>query len=280
MTNSFSLYSLVKSHRMTIVGVVILSVLESLLFVAQFYFIGKAVNDLLKDSWNGICLLIILFLGKLLVSYFKQRRIGKTYKNIYDDLVVKAIGKPLSEGEDIDDLSPKNTIVYLITDFFKGDLIKGFETAVRLVLVLIALLVLNETIFLISLVLAFVVFLLYYFQKKNTIRISRDLANEFVKERQVLRKRRPEVVYDYHRSIEKMDNQLQGISGFNLSIIEVLSFVFLIVSMVVLVRDEDENALGTFFAMMYYVMAFSETMFLLPSIYQKYLRMEAMSRKI
>jgi len=280
MTHLFSLKNLLQRHRLTIVDVVLLSVLESGLFVAQFYFIGKAINDLLNDSWSGVFILIALFVGKVLVSFIKQKRISKTYKTIYDELVVKTIGTPLSAGEDIDLVAPKNTIVYLITDFFKGDLIKGFETIIRLFLVLLVLFILNKTIFLVALGLIVIVFLLYFFRRKRTIEISRDLANEFVKDRQILKERKPEALYQHHQSLEKLDNQLLGISAINLSIIEILSFVFLITSLVVLVKTEGENALGTFFTMLYYVMAFSETMFLLPSIYQKYLKIQEMSKKL
>jgi len=266
MTHLFSLKNLLQRHRLTIVDVVLLSVLESGLFVAQFYFIGKAINDLLNDSWSGVFILIALFVGKVLVSFIKQKRISKTYKTIYDELVVKTIGTPLSAGEDI--------------DFFKGDLIKGFETIIRLFLVLLVLFILNKTIFLVALGLIVIVFLLYFFRRKRTIEISRDLANEFVKDRQILKERKPEALYQHHQSLEKLDNQLLGISAINLSIIEILSFVFLITSLVVLVKTEGENALGTFFTMLYYVMAFSETMFLLPSIYQKYLKIQEMSKKL
>ena len=280
MTQSFSLSILIKKHRLTLVDVIFLSVLESLLFVAQFYFIGKALNDLLKDFWNGVYVLIALFIGKIIVSFFKQKRISKTYKTIYDELVVKAIGTPLSAGEDINIIAPKSTIIHLVTDFFKGDLIKDFETVVRLFLVLIALFILNKTVFLLALGLAVIVFLLYFFRKKRTIQLSRNLANEFIKEREILKERKPDTLYQYYQSLEKQDNQLLGISAINLSIIEILSFAFLIISLVVLVKTEGANALGTFFTMLYYVMAFSETMFLLPSIYQKYLRLQEMSKKI
>ena len=280
MSHPFSINTLLSKHRLTMVDVVFLSILESLLFVAQFYFIGKAVNDLLNDSWNGVYILIALFAGKFLVSFIKQKRISKTYKTIYDELVVKTIGTPLSAGDDIDLLTPKTTIVYLITDFFKGDLIRVFETIVRLFLVLLALFILNKTIFVIALGWVVIVFLLYFMRKKKTIQISQNLADEFVKEYQILKERKPETVYQHHQALERMDNQLLGISAINLSIIEILSFAFLIISLVVLVKTEGENALGTFFTMLYYVMAFSETMFLLPTIYQKYLRIEEMSKKI
>ena len=280
MIQPFLLKNLLKKYRLTIVDVVFLSVLENLLFVAQFYFIGKAINDLLKDSWGGVYILIALFVAKILVSYIKQKRIGKTHKKIYDQLIVEAIGRPLSEGENIKILAPKSTIVYEMTNFFKGDLIKGFETILRLVLVLVALFIINKMVFLVALGLAVVVFFLYFFRKKKTVKLSKDLADELVKEHEILQEGKTEPLFLYHKKLEKLDNELSGISAINLSIIEILSFAFLVVAIIILVKTEGENALGTFFTMLYYVMAFSETMFLLPSIYQKYLRTQELSKMI
>lgn len=280
MSYPFSLSTLLSKHRLTMVDVVILSIVESLLFVAQFYFIGKAINDLLQDSWNGVYILMVLFVGKALVSFIKQNRISKTYKSVYEKLVIHTIGTPLSKGKNINSLLSNNTIIYLLTDFFKGDLIKGFETIVRLLLVLITLFFLNKTIFLVAMGLSVIVFLLYFAQRKKTIQLSKNLADEFVKEHQILQIKDPKLLYQHHQSLEKLDNQLLGISVINLSIIEILSFAFLLVSLVILVKAEGINALGTFFTLLYYVTAFSETMFLLPSIYQKYLRIQEMSKKI
>jgi len=275
-----ALNNLLKEHRLTILDVVILSVIESVLFVAQFYFIGNAVNDLLKDSWNGIYVLITLFLAKILVSYIKQRRIGKTYKKLYDQLIVEAIGRPLSKGEDIETLAPKSTFIYTMSDFFKGDLIKGFETIVRLLLVLVALFILNKMIFLVALVLAIIVFLLYFVRKRKTVMLSRDMADELVKEHQILKTGKTDILFEHHKKLEKLDNDILGISALNLSIIEFLSFAFLIIAIVILVRTDGGNALGTFFTMLYYVMAFTEAMFLLPSVYQNYLKINEISKKV
>lgn len=280
MTQLFSLNTLLKKHRLTLVNVVFLSVLESLLFVAQFYFIGKAVNDLLKDSWSGIYVLIALFVGKSVVSYIKQRSIGKTYKTIYDRLIMETFGHPIAVEEQMDSLAPKSAIIYEIAGFFKGDLIKGFETIVRLLLVLIMLFIMNKVIFGIALILAIIVFFLYFIRKRKTIQLSVSLTDEWVKEHQILQEKDTEKLLNHHKKLEELDEQLLGISAINLSIIEVLSFFFMIAAIVMLVKTDSENALGTFFTMLYYVMAFSETMFLLPSVYQTYLKIQEVSKKI
>ena len=280
MKHPFSLSMLLKNHRLTIVDVVILSVLESVLFVAQFYFIGKAINDLLKESWSGMYVLIALFVVKIFVSYVKQIRIGKTYKKIYDQLIVEAVGHPLSDGEGVETLAPKSIIIYEMASFFKGDLIKGFETIVRLFLVLIALFIFNKTVFLVALSLMVLVFLLYFFRKSKTIRLSQDMVDEMSRELQILKSGKTRSFFEHHKKLEKLDNDLLGISALNLSIIEVVSFAFVIIAMVFLVKSERENALGTFFAMLYYVMAFTETMFLLPSVYQNYLKIREASKKL
>ena len=280
MEHAFTLNSLLKKHRPTILHVVILSVIESLLFVAQFYFIGSAINDLLQDKWKGIYILIALFIAKTVVSVIKQKRISITYKNIYDQLVIEAIGAPLSQGKNPEALTHKSSFIHLMTNFFKGDLIKGFETIVRLVLVLVALLILNKLIFLVAIIIAMIVFLLYYIRKKKTVLISRNITEELAKEHEVLKTGKTEILFDHHSKLEKLDNNLLGISAFNLSVIEILSFAFLIISMVILVKTDGENALGTFFSMLYYVMAFTETMFLLPSVYQNYLKITEISKKV
>ena len=280
MKQPYLLKNLLIKYRLTIVDVVLLSVLESVLFVAQFYFIGKAVNDLLKDSWDGVYILIALFISKVLVSYIKQNRIGKTYKRIYDLLIMKTIAGPLEEGEEIKTLAPKSSIIYELTSFFKGDLIRGFESIVRLILVLLALFFLYQQIFWMAIGMSTIVFCLYLFKKKKTLHLSSALAGEIFNEHDVLQSGNSESLVEHHRKLERIDNDLLGVSATNLSIIEILSFAFMIVSIILLVKTEGENAFGTFLTLMYYIMAFSEIMFLLPSKYQKYLRTQALSKML
>lgn len=280
MTPSFTLDILLRNHRTALVFIVVLSILESLLFVAQFYFIGEAINDLMRNSWLGFYILCGLFAGKILISYFKQKKIGKTYKIIYDRLISDSVVAPIIEGVDVAYLLPKSTIIYILTDFFKGDLIKGFETFVRLIFVLLALVILNKTLFAVAVGMSVVVFALYFIRRKKTVKLSRELANEFVQEYPLMMEGKTEELLHHHKQLERFDKGLSRISAVNLSIIEILSFVFILVAIVMLVNTEGENALGTFFSMLYYVMAFSETMYLLPSVYQKYLRMQEASKKI
>lgn len=280
MITNFSLSHFIKEQRLALFDVAFLSILESGLFVAQFYFIGRAINDLLDKSWLGIYILAGVFTTKIIVSHIKQLRVGKAYKTIYDQLITRTIGEPLEAGENLEHLTPKSAIIYAIANFFKTDLIKGFETIIRLAFVLAILFIINKAIFAACLSLGLIVFILYRLQKSKTIYLSHQLALESKKEYAFLKRRNVKEFYDHHRKLERLDQQLLGISSINLSIIEILSFALMIFSLVVLVRAEGQNALGTFFAMLYYVFAFSESMFLIPSVYQKYLKTNELSKMI
>jgi len=277
MTTDFSLNSFVKEHRLTLFDVVVLSILESMLFVAQFYFMGKAINDLIQKSWQGIYILIGLFVVKIIISYIKQIRITKAYNSIYDKLITRTVVDPLSAGVAPESIAPRSSIIFVIADFFKSDLIRGIETLARLFFVLISLFLLNKTIFLACLALALIVFILYRIQRSRTINLSEQLAQELKTEFSIIKERNVEALYKHHKKTDKLDKGLLNISSINLSIIEILSLILIVFSLVVLVETQGENAIGTFFVMLYYVMTFSEGMFLLPSIYQKYLKLQQMS---
>lgn len=275
--SKFSLKSFIRDHRLALVDVILLSLCESALFVAQFYVVGLAINGLLEESWKGIYILTGLFVAKLVVSYIKQIRINKAYTSMYEELITEAVGKPIEAGECLEELMPRSSIIYLMGDFFKTDMIRGFETLTRLIFVLISLFLLNKTVFLACLSFAIIVFLLYRLRQKQTITISQQLAQEVKKEYTILKKRNRDELYEHYDKLEKLDNRLSGISGINLSIIEILAFVLTVFSIVVLVKTEGQNAFGTFFALLYYVFAFSEAMFLLPSVYQQYLKIQQLS---
>ncbi len=280
MAYLFSLSNLLVEHRSAVISVIIMTLIESLLYVAQFYFIGRAINDLLNQSWSGIFVLCALFIGKLIISYLKQVRISKSYKVIYDALLTERIGQPLAEGEEHAKLTPKSAIIYAMTECFKGDLIKGLESIIRLVLVLIILFILNKIVFVLALILGVIVVFLYFIQRKQTIHISRLYAEELNREYGLLEMRDPSKYFEHQKKMEGHNRGLLRISAINLSIIEFLSFGFLLLSLIILVNMEGENALGTFFTMLYYVLAFSEVMFVLPSVYQRFLKVEELSKTV
>lgn len=280
MDDKLSLSTFIKAKRWLLTRLVCLSMVESFLFVAQFYYVGQAVNDLLVDSFRGIYILTALFLLKLGVSWIKQRGIRRAHKTMYDDLVESAIGNRMSGDADIDDLAPNYVIIHSMTDFFRLDLVRSIGAISRLFFVLLALLYLNMSIFIMALVFVLIVFVLHRYMGSRLRHINMDMANEFVRERQFLKSSNKDDYYMHHARMESFENQLLGrISSGNL-IIELLAFGFMVAALIILVLDQGEHALGTFFTMLYYVFALSEVMFLLPALYQRYLTVEAFSKKL
>lgn len=280
MTADFSLNRFIADQRLVLVGVFILTILESILYVSQYYLIGLSINGLLENSLSGIYWLTGVFTAKVIISFYKEKRGRVTYNKIYGQLIKETVAEPLDQGERLRELSPRNNIIYTIADFFRKDLIKGFSTIVRMILVLVMLVFMNWSVFLACIICGLILLLLFLIQRKKITALSEELAEELKQEHLVLEYRDTEYLYEYQMNLERLEDALSKIRRRFLLVVETTTFLLMLVALIMVVNADGHNAMGTFFALLYYVFTFSEGIYVLPPIYQNYMKVQKMSLKL
>lgn len=279
-SSNSTLAKLLWKNRLVFWDVALLSLIESIIFTAQFFVIGYAIDQLIKVSYKGIVILIALYLAKMIIAFIKQLRHTKAYEEIYTILLVENITQPLEEGADPKSVAGRSHAIYQISDFVRNDMLSLFESSTRLILILISLFIFNKTIFLFALLFSVIVGIIYRLRKNDTQAVTKDLSHAIFDEQEIIYQKDIDSIYKQHELIEQKNSKLSSILGLNSLVVEVLSLVFLVASLVILVQQQKAEAVGSFFMLSYYVMAFSGFMFAIPAIYQRFVSFNTLTKLI
>ena len=113
-------------HRSRLVLTYILFSLEMLGALLRPFFLGVAINDLIKGSYQGLILLSAVHFGWLLIGTIRHRLDTRTYSAIYTSLVTKFLARRYSKS-DISKLSAHSNLAREFVDFLEFDLVYVIE---------------------------------------------------------------------------------------------------------------------------------------------------------
>src|SRR4051812_28081767 len=86
-------------HRAQLVLTYILFSLEMLGTLMRPFFLGEAVNDLMKGSYHGLILLCAVHVAWLIVGTFRHRYDTRTYSAIYTSLVSRFLARRFAQKD-------------------------------------------------------------------------------------------------------------------------------------------------------------------------------------
>ena len=95
------------------------------------FFLGEAVNDLMKGSYHGLIILSAVHVAWLVIGTIRHRYDTRTYSAIYTSLVTRFLARRFGQ-KDISKLSAHSTLAREFVDFLEYDLIYVIEAAYNL----------------------------------------------------------------------------------------------------------------------------------------------------
>ncbi|HRG82979.1 MAG TPA: ABC transporter six-transmembrane domain-containing protein, partial [Chitinophagaceae bacterium] len=95
-------------HRYRLVLTYILFSIEMLGNLLRPFFLGVAINDLIKGTYQGLIILSAVHLGWLLIGIIRHRLDTRTYSAIYSSLVTRFLSRRYHKT-DVSKLSAHST---------------------------------------------------------------------------------------------------------------------------------------------------------------------------
>jgi len=131
--NRFSLIKkLVVQHRRQLLLTYTLFSLEMLGSLMRPFFLGEAVNDLIKGSYRGLITLTVIHLLWLIVGVLRHRFDTRTYSAIYTSLVTRFLTRKIQQS-DVSKLTAHATLAKEFIDFLEFDLVYVVEAGYNLI---------------------------------------------------------------------------------------------------------------------------------------------------
>ena len=219
-------------HRSRLVLTYILFSLEMLGALLRPFFLGVAINDLIKGSYQGLILLSAVHLGWLLIGTIRHRLDTRTYSAIYTSLVTKFLARRYNKS-DVSKLSAHSTLAREFVDFLEFDLVYIIEALYSIFGSLILLFFYDTSVVLVCLSILLPVVAISYLYGKRMKMLNKQKNDELEKQVDVISTGNTHLIKQHYDNLRKWQIRISDQEAWNFGLMEILVMVVIGVSLLI-----------------------------------------------
>lgn len=269
--------SILKQNKVRLGFTFFLLLLESAAGLLFPLFIGYAIDGAIQEDYSGVAQLGILSLIALVVGVGRRVIDSRFYGKIYQEIGSKMITK--MQGDDASKKTARLNMIREFVEFLENSLPELIHSVIGLVGVIIIIASLNLTVFYGSLMVTFVVFLIFWITSGRTTRLNTSSNDEWEQQVDIVAQNDEQQLRVHLKEMMKWNIKLSDLEAFNFSLSWIVLFLFLIASIVIAVGD-GITAYGALFALVMYIFQYMENVVQLPFFYQNWLRLKEIMARI
>lgn len=226
------LKQIMQQHRYRLVLTYILFSLEMLGNLMRPFFLGLAVNDLVKGSYQGLIILSAVHFSWLVIGTIRHRYDTRTYTAIYSSLVTKFLARKYNK-EDISKLSAHSTLAREFVDFLEYDLIYVIEAVYSIFGSLALLFFYDTSVVLVCLSILLPVIGFSYFYGKRMRNLNKQKNDELEKQVDIISSGNSHIIRQHYDNLRKWQIRISDQEAWNFGIMEIMVMVVIGVSLLV-----------------------------------------------
>ncbi|MBV9987745.1 MAG: hypothetical protein JO301_08695 [Chitinophagaceae bacterium] len=274
------LKKLMQQHRPRLVLTYLLFSVEMLGALLRPFFLGMAVNDLIKGSYHGLILLSVVHLAWLVIGTLRHRYDTRTYSAIYTSLVTRFLSRRIDQS-DVSRLSAHSTLAREFVDFLEFDLIYVMEAAYNLLGSIVLLYFYDRSVVLLCLAILVPVMALSYFYGKRMRRLNRLKNDELEKQVDIISSGDRKAIYSHFNNLRHWQVRISDQEAWNFGIMELLVMIVIGISLVVTNSVSGTTVLaGNLIGIYTYVLKFVSGLDTIPYTVQRLTSLTDITRRI
>lgn len=219
-------------HRNRLVLTYILFSLEMLGNLLRPFFLGLAINDLIKGSYQGLILLSAIHLGWLLIGTIRHRLDTRTYSAIYTSLVTKFLARRYNKS-DVSKLSAHSNLAREFVDFLEFDLVYIIEALYSIFGSLILLFFYDTSVVLVCLSILLPVVAISYLYGKRMKMLNKQKNDELEKQVDVISTGNTHLIKQHYDNLRIWQIRISDQEAWNFGLMEILVMVVIGVSLLI-----------------------------------------------
>jgi ABC-type multidrug transport system fused ATPase/permease subunit len=269
-----------KQHGYRLVLTYLLFSVEMIGNLLRPFFLGIAVNDLIKNSYRGLILLLLVHLCWLVVGTIRLRLDTRTYSAIYTSLVTKFLARRYNKS-DVSKLSAHSTLAREFSEFLEFDLASIVEGVFSLLGSLLLLFYYDAYVVLVCLgILLPVIGLSYLYGKKMNL-LNRQKNDELEKQVDIITTGNSHLVRQHYDNLRKWQIRISDQVAWNFGLMEILVMVVIGLSLVI-THKTSGNALeaGTIIGIYSYIQSFVSGLDHIPFTVERFSTLYDITRRI
>ncbi len=244
------------------------------------YFLGEAVNDLLRGGYEMLIVFLGVHLAWLIVGMLRMRYDTRTYSNIYNDIIIQFLSRKEND-ENISKLSALSTLSREYTDFLEYDLIYILEAFYNIFGSLILIYFYDkEVVFICFTILIPVLYISRFYGRRMGV-LTQNKNDELERQVDVIATSNPIEIKKHYELLRKWHVKISDQQAFNFGIMEIFVMVLLGVTLVVSTRFNAQtlNA-GEIIGFYFYILKFTSGLDTIPYITEKYATLKDITKRI
>jgi ABC-type multidrug transport system fused ATPase/permease subunit len=274
------LKSLMQKHRSQLVLTYILFSLEMLGGLLRPFFLGVAINDLLKGSYEGLILLSIAHFITLSVGTLRHMYDTRTYSAIYVSLVTKFLSRRIYQ-KDVSKLSAHSTLAREFVDFLEFDLVYVIEALYNILGSLILMFFYDASVVLLCLAVLVPVIAISYKYGKKMKRLNKLKNDELEHQVDVISTGNAKQLKEHYTNLRRWQIKTSDQEAFNFGFMELLVMIVLGASLLLTYKTSGATILaGNVVGIFFYVSNFAKGLETIPYMVQRLSSLTDITRRI
>ncbi len=273
------LRTLFRVHRWQILATYVLFNLENLGRLAQPWFLGWAVNDLLAGRSTGLLVLAAQHLANLALGACRQAYDTRTFTRIYANLASGLAVGQRRRGVDLSRLSARSALSRELVDFFERDVPFLFHALYSVGGSLVMIALFDGVLVIPCLLFLAVSVLLTRSLARRTLQLNRGLNDQLEREVSILQHAPADGIEEHYHQVRGWRIRLGNAQLANFGSMGLLTLLLLAT---VLVRSCDGRATdaGTLFSILGYVVLLTNSLSSLPLWIQQFSRLQDIRHRL
>jgi ABC-type multidrug transport system fused ATPase/permease subunit len=229
MPGKWVIQTIVKQYKYKLLITYALFAVEMLGLLMRPYFLGEAVNDLIKGSYQGLFYLAGAHLLWVVTGTIRHRYDSRTYSDIYTSLVVRLMSR--NKNKELSKMSAHSTLSREFIDFLEFDLNYIIEAVYNIVGAMILLFFYDTQVVLLCLLMLIPVTITSYFYGKRMRRLNKLKNDELEQQINVLATRNPLRINEHYNKLRKWQIKISDQEAWNFGVMELLVMAIITVSL-------------------------------------------------
>ncbi len=231
MPGKWVVQTILQKHKYKLLLTYSLFGIEMLGLLLRPYFLGEAVNGLIKGSYNGLILLAAAHLLWLVTGTIRHMYDSRTYSDIYTSLVVRLMSR--NKNKELSQLSAHSTLSREFIDFLEFDLNYVIEAAYNIIGSLILLCFYDSQVVLLCMLMLIPVTITSYIYGKRMRRLNKFRNDELEQQINVLATKNSIRINEHYNILRKWQIRISDQEAWNFGVMELLVMVIITVSLVI-----------------------------------------------
>lgn len=243
--------------------------LETLGLLLRPYFLGAAVDGLLRGEKRDLVILVVVHLSYLIVGTIRHMYDTRTFTAIYTEFVTRLLSRPAPD-RDVSKLSAHSTLARQVVDFLEFDFNYIVEAGYNIIGSLVILLLYQRTVMVMCLLVLVPILVLGVMYGRRTANLNRGMYDELESQVDIIGGSDPKAIVDHYRKLRNWQIRLSDQEAWNFGSTEFLVLSVITAALLVSTEtDHDELAVGSIIVIYNYILKFAAGLETVPYTIQR-----------